>query len=45
MVLGEGEHTADLVARLVAAGARINRVAPEGDTLEQVYLSLVDADA
>jgi ABC-2 type transport system ATP-binding protein len=45
VALAEGEHTADLVARLVAAGARVTGVAPEGDTLEQAYLALVDADA
>jgi ABC-2 type transport system ATP-binding protein len=41
--LAGAEHTADLVARLAAAGARIERVAPEDDSLEQAYLSLVGA--
>jgi ABC-2 type transport system ATP-binding protein len=36
-------RTPDLVAALVAAGARIRRVTPVGRTLEEVYLSLVDA--
>jgi ABC-2 type transport system ATP-binding protein len=33
----------DLVAALVGAGARIRRVSPEGRTLEEVYLDLVDS--
>jgi ABC-2 type transport system ATP-binding protein len=41
--LAGAEQTADLVARLAAAGARIERVAPENDSLEQAYLSLVEA--
>jgi ABC-2 type transport system ATP-binding protein len=32
----------DLVAALVDAGARIHRVVPEGRTLEEVYLDLVE---
>jgi ABC-2 type transport system ATP-binding protein len=39
--LATDEKTADLVARLVHAGARIRRVAPAERTLEEVYLSLV----
>ena len=33
----------DLVAALIHAGARIRKVVPEGQTLEEVYLELVDS--
>jgi ABC-2 type transport system ATP-binding protein len=39
--VADGDRIPDLVASLVAAGARIRRVSPSERTLEEVYLSLV----
>jgi ABC-2 type transport system ATP-binding protein len=39
--LASGARVPDLVAALVASGARVVRVAPDERTLEQVYLELV----
>jgi hypothetical protein len=39
--LTSGARVPDLVAALVASGARVVRVAPDERTLEQVYLDLV----
>jgi ABC-2 type transport system ATP-binding protein len=41
---GDGRAVPDLVAALVTAGARIRRVAPREQSLEDTYLDLVDRD-
>lgn len=44
VALREGVEVPDLVAALVAAGARLHRVEPKARSLEQTYLDLVRRD-
>jgi ABC-2 type transport system ATP-binding protein len=45
LTLKNRTSTPDVIAALVAAGARIHRATPGERSLEEVYLSLVDPDA
>jgi len=43
-VIADEDEVPDLVAALVAAGARLRRVEPHQATLEDAYLALVKTD-